>query len=121
MGLLKKKPEPAIYKQPVTTLISEGSVVDGSLTAKAFARIDGHIKGNVDITDGIILGKHGSIDGDVRTKEIVVHGKVNGNINVNAIEIGATGVVTGDINTASLTVETGGVYNGRLVMSTVLS
>jgi cytoskeletal protein CcmA (bactofilin family) len=121
MGFLDKQKESAIYKQPVTTLICEGSIVDGSLTAKAFARIDGHIKGNVDIADGIILGKHGSIDGDVRTKEIVVHGKVNGNINVNAIEIGATGVVTGDINTASLAVETGGIYNGRLVMNPVLS
>ncbi|PJJ83265.1 bactofilin family protein [Mucilaginibacter auburnensis] len=118
MGLLKKNTEAAIYKQTVTTLISEGSVVSGSLTAKAFARIDGHIKGDVEISEGIILGKHGSIDGHVRTKEMVVHGKVNGNITVNSIEIGATGVVTGDITTASLSVETGGVYNGRLVMHT---
>ncbi len=118
MGLLKKNTEAAIYKQTVTTLISEGSVVGGSLSAKAFARIDGRVKGDVDISEGIILGKHGSIDGNVSTKEMVVHGKVNGNITVNSIEIGPTGVVTGDITTTSLSVETGGVYNGRLVMHT---
>ena len=48
---------------------------------------------------------------------MVVHGTVNGNITVHAIEIAATGKVTGDINTSALSVETGGVYNGRLVMN----
>jgi len=117
MGLLEKKNKAGIYNQPITTLISEGSVVDGSLQAKAFARIDGHIKGDVEITDGLILGKQGSIDGHVRTKEIVVHGTINGNITVSAIEIAATGNVTGDITTGALSVETGGIYNGRLIMN----
>ena len=117
MSFLDKKNKPAIYRQPITTLISEGSVVDGSLQAKAFARIDGHIKGNVEIADGLILGKDGIIDGDVTTKELVVHGTVNGNITVSSIEIAATGKVTGDITTKALSVETGGVYNGRLVMN----
>jgi len=117
MAFLDKKNKPAIYRQPITTLISEGSVVDGSLQAKAFARIDGHIKGNVEITDGLILGKQGCIDGNVKTKEMVVHGTVNGNITVSNIEIAATGKVTGDITTKALSVETGGVYNGRLIMN----
>ncbi len=116
MGFLDKK-RSGIHHQPFTTLISEGSVVDGAMNAKGFARIDGHIKGNVDITDGLILGQHGCIDGHVNTKELVVHGIVNGNINVKAIEIAATGKVTGDITTSSLAVETGGTYNGRLVMN----
>jgi cytoskeletal protein CcmA (bactofilin family) len=117
MSFLDKKNKPAIYHQPITTLISEGSVVDGSLQAKAFARIDGHVKGNVDIADGLILGKDGIIDGDVNTKELVVHGTVNGNITVSAIEIAATGKVTGDITTGALSVETGATYNGRLIMN----
>ena len=117
MSFLDKKNKQGIYSQSITTLISEGSVVDGSLQAKAFARIDGHVKGNVDISEGLILGKDGIIDGNVTTKELVVHGTVNGNIIVSAIEITATGKVTGDITTGALSVETGGVYNGRLVMN----
>ena len=117
MGLLAKKNQPAIYRQSISTLISEGSVIDGSLHAKAFARIDGHIKGNVDIAEGLILGKDGIIDGHVTTKELVVHGTVNGNITVSAIEMAATGKVTGDITTSALSVETGATYNGRLIMN----
>nr|WP_294792224.1 polymer-forming cytoskeletal protein [uncultured Mucilaginibacter sp.] len=117
MSFLDKKNKQGIHSQPITTLISEGSVVDGSLQAKAFARIDGHVKGNVDISEGLILGKDGIIDGDVNTKEMVVHGTVNGNITVNTIEIASTGKITGDIITGALSVETGGVYNGRLVMN----
>jgi len=119
MGVLDKNSKPGVHRKPISTLISEGSVVDGSLQAKAFARIDGHIKGNVEIAEGLILGKHGSIDGHVKTKEMVVHGTVTGNITVSTIEIAATGKVTGDITTGALSVETGGVYNGRLVMNAV--
>ncbi len=117
MSFLDKKNQSTIHRQPITTLISEGSVVDGSLQAKAFARIDGHIKGNVEISEGLILGKEGIIDGHVITKELVTHGTINGNITVTAIEIAATGKVTGDITTKALSVETGGIYNGRLIMN----
>ncbi|MDB5117255.1 MAG: hypothetical protein JWQ79_2747 [Mucilaginibacter sp.] len=118
MGVFGKKNKVALDLQAISTLISEGSVVDGNLKASAFARIDGQVTGNVGIDEGLILGEKGIVKGNVITKEMIVYGIVDGNITVQSLEIKATGKITGDIETGTLLVEAGGVYNGRLAMIT---
>jgi cytoskeletal protein CcmA (bactofilin family) len=118
MGVFGKKNKVALDLQAISTLISEGSVVDGNLKASAFARIDGQVTGNVGIDEGLILGEKGIVKGNVITKEMIVYGIVDGNITVQSLEIKATGKITGDIETGTLLVEAGGVYNGRLAMTT---
>lgn len=116
MGVFSKKDKVALDLQAISTLISEGCVVGGNLTAPAVARIDGQVNGDVKVGEGLILGEQGVITGNVDTKEMVVYGTIQGNIAVDSLEIKATGKITGDISTASLTVETGGIYNGQLSM-----
>ncbi len=107
----------SVSEQAISTLISGESVIEGNLKAPAYARIDGHITGNVTVDEGLILGEKGLIDGDVTTKEMVVHGIVNGNITADTIEIKASGKVTGNIRTSGFAVDAGGVYNGSIVMN----
>jgi cytoskeletal protein CcmA (bactofilin family) len=114
---LFKKDKVALDMQSISTLISEGSIFDGNLKAPAFARIDGQITGDVTVDEGLILGEKGLIHGNVVTKEMVIYGTVNGNLQVSSLEIKATGKVTGEIKTQTLTVETGAVYNGKLSMA----
>jgi len=104
-------------QQSISTLISEKSVLDGNLKAPAFARIDGRVTGNVQITEGLILGEKGSILGNVITKELVVYGVIRGDIEVHSLEIKASGKITGEIKTQVLSVENGAVYNGSLSMA----
>jgi len=113
---LFKKDKIALDLQSISTLISEGSVLDGNLKAPAYARIDGLVNGDVTIDEGLIIGEKGVITGNVMTKEIVVYGTVHGNLKVSSLEIKATGKITGDISTQYLTVENGAVYNGSLTM-----
>ncbi|MFD2148373.1 bactofilin family protein [Mucilaginibacter antarcticus] len=117
MGVFTKKDKVSLDQQTISTLISEGSTISGNVRAPAVARIDGHITGDVDIKEGLILGERGLIKGNVITKNLIVYGTVNGNINVESLEIKASGKITGDIATATLLVETGGIYNGKLAMS----
>jgi cytoskeletal protein CcmA (bactofilin family) len=117
MGVFSTKDKSTVNQQAITTLISEGSTVSGNVNAPAVARIDGVITGDVTVTEGLILGEKGVIDGNVVTKNMVVYGVINGNITAQTLEIKATGKITGDIVTGTLLVETGGVYNGRLSMS----
>ncbi len=114
---LFKKDKVALDLQSISTLISEGAVIDGNFKAPAFARIDGQVTGDVMVDEGLILGEKGAILGNVITKEMVVYGSITGNIQVNSLEIKASGKVTGDIRTQSLAVETGAVYNGSLIMT----
>ncbi|MDP9077881.1 MAG: polymer-forming cytoskeletal protein [Bacteroidota bacterium] len=117
MALFSKKEKVSLDLQSISTLISEGSIFDGNLKAPSFARIDGQITGDVMVDEGLILGEAGSIHGNVITKEMVVYGVVNGNIQTNSLEIKASGKVTGEIRTQTLTVENGAVYNGSLSMT----
>ena len=116
MALFSKKEKVALDMQSISTLISEGCVLEGNFKAPAFVRIDGHINGDVTIDEGLILGEKGIIKGNVVTKEMLIYGAVTGNIITHSLEIKPTGKITGDIKTQTLQVETGGFYNGTLTM-----
>lgn len=117
MGVFSKKNKIALDLQAISTLISEGTVIDGNLKASAFARIDGQVNGDVNIDEGLILGENGIIHGHIATKEMVVYGTVNGNLTIDSLEIKSTGKINGDIKTHTLAVENGAVYNGNLLMN----
>ncbi|WPU93916.1 polymer-forming cytoskeletal protein [Mucilaginibacter sabulilitoris] len=116
MTIFSKKEKVALDLQAISTLISDGSILEGNLKAPAFARIDGQVNGHVTIDEGLILGERGLVAGNINTKEIVVYGIVNGDIYTTSLEIKATGKITGNIKTQNLVVENGGVYNGNLNM-----
>jgi cytoskeletal protein CcmA (bactofilin family) len=117
MSIFSKKEKVALDLQSISTLISEGCIIDGNLKAPAIARIDGQLTGDVMADEGLILGEKGSILGNVITKEMVVYGTITGNIQTNSLEIKSTGRVTGEIRTQTLAVENGAVYNGSLSMT----
>jgi cytoskeletal protein CcmA (bactofilin family) len=117
MSIFSKKDKVSLDMQSISTLISEGCIFDGNLKAPAYARIDGQITGDVMVDEGLIIGEKGSILGNVITKEMVVYGTINGNLQVNSLEIKATGKISGEIRTQTLEVENGAVYNGSLSMT----
>jgi len=107
----------AIKKSSSTpTLISKGCNVLGSIESDVFVRIDGNIKGDVFIGEGLIVGENGLIDGNVSTREIVVYGTVNGIVRADSIDIKSTGKIIGELYTNSLQVEKGAVYIGKVIM-----
>ena len=116
MAIFSKKDKVALDLQAISTLISEGSVLEGNLKAPAFVRIDGLVNGDVMVDEGLILGEKGEVKGNISTKEIFVYGTVRGDINTSSLEIKATGRITGDIKTQNLAVENGGVYSCNLTM-----
>jgi cytoskeletal protein CcmA (bactofilin family) len=117
MAMFSKRNKVELDQQVISTLISEGCVLDGNLKAPAFVRIEGQITGDVIIDEGLILGESGLVTGNVITKEMIVYGTVHGNINTHSLEIRSTGRITGDIKTQVLQVEPGGSHNGKLSMS----
>jgi cytoskeletal protein CcmA (bactofilin family) len=117
MAMFSKKNKVELDQQVISTLISEGCVLDGNLKAPAYVRIEGQVNGEVNIDEGLILGEKGLIKGNVTTKEMIVYGTIQGNINTQSLEIRSTGRITGDIKTHVLQVEPGGSHNGKLSMS----
>jgi len=107
----------AIQKSSSTpTLISKGCNIEGRIESEVFVRIDGHIKGDVFIGEGLIVGENGLIDGNVHTREIVIFGIVNGTVRADSIDIKSSGKILGELHTNSLQVEKGAIYVGNVIM-----
>jgi len=100
----------------IKTLISEGCRFDGNLFSPTNTKIEGLVNGNLNGERGLIIGKNGSVNGDVSGIEVVVYGTIKGNIRAHSIEIKSTGIVQGDIETDSLIIEQGGKLNGGVKM-----
>lgn len=99
------------------TLISKGCLIHGKIESDVFVRIDGHIKGDLFIREGLIVGEDGLVEGNVDTKEIVVYGTINGSVKAESIDIKSSGKILGEIQTITLQVEKGAVYTGTVSMT----
>lgn len=116
MAIFKKIAKIDMDQHTISSILSAGCVIDGDLKAPDFVRIDGQVTGNVTVEQGLILGEKGYIKGHVTTRQMVVHGIIEGNITVESLEIRSTGKINGDIKTGSIQVDAGAVYNGNLSM-----
>jgi cytoskeletal protein CcmA (bactofilin family) len=99
------------------TLISKGCVVTGRIESDVFVRIDGHIKGDLFIGEGLIVGEDGLVDGNINTRNIVVYGTVNGTVKAESIDIKSSGKILGEIHTKTFQVERGAIYTGTVSMA----
>ena len=98
------------------TLISKGCVVHGKIESDVFVRIDGNIKGDLFIGEGLIIGEDGLVEGNIHTRDIVIFGTVNGSVKAKSIDIKSSGKIFGELNTVTLQVEKGAVYIGTVIM-----
>jgi cytoskeletal protein CcmA (bactofilin family) len=117
MSLFSKKTKTDLDQQTISTLISEGCVLEGNLKAPKFIRIDGQVNGDVEAEEGLILGEKGMVTGNIITRQMVNYGTIKGNIHVETLDIRSTGKINGEIKTSALQVEMGAIYNGNLSMA----
>jgi cytoskeletal protein CcmA (bactofilin family) len=104
----------------VETIIGENTQVKGDVTFKGGLHIDGKIKGNVladDDTDSIlILSQEGTIEGEVRVPNVLVNGKVIGNVYASdRVELASQARIDGNVYYHLLEMEMGAAINGNLV------
>lgn len=101
----------------VETLVGEEATVQGVLSPKGSLRVDGRIDGSISDAQAVVVGDHGLVRGDISAENVVVGGKVIGNITATElIEILAGGHVHGDLRTPRLLIEETGIFNGRCTM-----
>jgi len=104
-------------RQPkLDTIVGPDSILNGDLASKGTVKVDGQVEGNV-TADCLIIGEAGKLTGDVTVREIVVGGRVAGNIHsTDGVDILRKGEVCGDIFAARLTIAEGGHFDGRSTM-----
>lgn len=94
-------------------ILGRTSLCRGDLTSDGAYRIDGWVEGSVESGSAVVIGESGAVRGNVRGTDIVVAGKIMGNVSCSGhLEILATGKIEGDIDAKSVRIETGGVFRG---------
>jgi cytoskeletal protein CcmA (bactofilin family) len=91
-------------------------VIKGELSGAEALYIDGRVEGKITLPDHrVTIGRNGSAQANITAREVVVMGKVNGNIDcTDRVDIRAEGSVTGDVTTMRISVEDGAVLKGGI-------
>jgi len=98
------------------TLIGQDSIIRGEIISKGVVRLDGTLEGSIK-ADYLILGRSGSVKGDMSAREIVIDGTVEGDLQAEElVEINPDGAVEGNIRTAKLIITEGAFFSGTSFM-----
>ena len=115
MNMSKNNPQP--NETPNISLIGAGTVIVGELSAKGDIRIDGSVKGKLNVQGKIVLGNSGIIEGEIKAGSADISGVVRGMMNVSgALAMKATSKIEGDIKIGKLSIEPGAIFVGNCMM-----
>lgn len=75
--------------------------------------VDGHFEGTIESHKAITVGKNGVISGEVRAHSVIIHGRVEGLVDGERVEIKAGGHVKGSLVSSELVIEAKGTFEGE--------
>jgi cytoskeletal protein CcmA (bactofilin family) len=75
--------------------------------------VDGHFEGIINSDKTVTIGKNGRIEGEIRTRRLIVQGVAEGSIDAERIEIKSAGRISGMIASNELVIEPKAVFEGE--------
>lgn len=103
--------------EPSMSVIGSGMRIVGDVESSGVIKVEGSIEGSVRGARQLLLGKSGSVHGDIYAVDAVLGGTVVGTVVASErVEIQGTSTVEGDIHTKSIVVFEGGTINGTVRM-----
>jgi cytoskeletal protein CcmA (bactofilin family) len=117
----KKEFRPMEMKQPEkfnsdVAHIGKSVLIKGELSGSEDLYLDSEVEGSIDLKDHCLtIGPHGRVRANVSAREVVVHGKVDGNIQgTERVELKRSSVLVGDIATQRIIIEDGAFFKGAI-------
>ena len=96
----------------------EGTEITGDIVSESNFRIDGKVKGAINIKGKLVLGPTGFVEGTISCKDAEVEGTFKGEIKVESfLVLKASAKIYGDIFTQRISVEPGAEFTGNCNMS----
>jgi cytoskeletal protein CcmA (bactofilin family) len=114
-------PEPAAGR-PVTATaadqatIGKSLVIKGEVSGSESLYIDGRVEGSINLAGNrVTVGRNGVVSANINAREIVVLGKVRGNLTASdRVDIRSDGSLTGDVVAARISIEDGAFFKGGI-------
>ena len=96
--------------------IGKGLFIKGEITGSESLYIDGKIEGTINLPGNrLTVGRNGQVNASITAREIVVLGKVKGNVSAtDRVDIRAEGALTGDVAAARISIEDGAFFKGGI-------
>lgn len=100
--------------------IGRSLVIKGEISGAESLYVDGKIEGTINLTDNrVTVGRNGIVAANITAREVVIMGKVTGNIQCSdRLDIRAEGSLAGDVTTMRISVEDGAVLKGSVQVRT---
>lgn len=117
LGSGKSRNKGSLAPQALLNLIGSGTVITGNIQCSGDIRIDGTVKGHMEVGQKLVVGETGSVLGDISAANVSIIGTVKGNIIAEETTVlHGTSKVNGDIQTRQIIIEQGGILNGYCKM-----
>jgi cytoskeletal protein CcmA (bactofilin family) len=101
----------------VVTIVGPEAHFNGTMLVRGSLRVEGEVEGNINEAQTVIIGRSGSVEGDVRAERVVVGGTVTGDVfATEQLELIAGGRIVGTIRTKKLLIEEGAIFEGQCGM-----
>ena len=96
--------------------IGRSVVIKGEISGAEPLFIDGQVQGSITLADHrVTIGRNGIVTANINAKEVVVMGKVTGNVECSdRLDIRGEGTLIGDVVTQRISVEDGAVMSGKV-------
>lgn len=95
--------------------IGKSVVIKGELSGSEDLYLDGEVEGTIELRgNSITIGPNGRVRANTQAKEVLIHGKVNGNIHADRVELKKSALVSGDIVTQRVVIEDGAFFKGAI-------
>ncbi len=100
----------------INTILGKGTSISGDIKVNGFVRVDGDIKGNLETDSNVIVGENSRIQGNVKSKTIIIGGIILGNVfATDNIKLLSGAVVIGDLISHKVQIEDSAVIHGHCI------
>ncbi|MFN8258312.1 MAG: polymer-forming cytoskeletal protein [Bacteroidales bacterium] len=90
---------------------AQGTEIIGEIKSGGDIRIDGKLKGNINIKGRLVIGTTGVVEGEIFCANCDVAGKIVGKVNVSELfSLKASANVEGEVITKKLAIEPGAIF-----------
>jgi len=96
--------------------IGKSLVIKGEVTGSESLYIDGKVEGSINLPGNrVTVGRNGNVSANINAREIVVLGKVRGNMTASdRVDIRSEGSLTGDVSAQRISIEDGAFFKGGI-------
>ncbi len=109
-------PRNAALNNQEQATIGKSLVIKGEVTGSESLYIDGRVEGSINLSGNrVTVGRNGVVAANINAREIVVIGKVRGNLVASdRVDIRNEGSLTGDVVAQRISIEDGAFFKGGI-------